>query len=237
MGANDANCESCSNTNCIIKRNCLSDEGLPYVRKKTTFTCKKPQNFIIEGSPVHGLYFVYQGKVKVAKTGIHGREQIVRFAKDGEIIGHRGFGAGEFYQISAVAVEDTILCNFSNEVLDEMLHKIPKLTYDFMLFYAEELNRSETKVKKFAQMTVREKVIDAILYINRKFGQTNGFLNIQLSRKEIADFAGTTDEQVIRIISALKKEKLLEAKGKKIGIPNVDKLKKEIAVHNFFLDS
>ena len=92
-------------------------------------------------------------------------------------------------------------------------------------------------MKKFAQMTVREKVIDAILYINRKFGQEDGLLTLQLSRKEIADFAGTTDEQVIRVISGLKKEKLLTSVGKKIGIPDVDKLKAEIAVHNFFIDS
>lgn len=233
----EADCHTCHNANCIIKKNFQSDAGNALVAKKHTLMCKKNQNFIIEGSPVHGLYFIYKGKAKVAKTGIHGREQIVRFAKDGEIIGHRGFGAGQFYQISAVALEDTVLCNFSNEALNEMLLKMPRLTYDFMVFYAEELNRSETKVKKFAQMTVREKVIDALLYINRKFGQLNGFLNIQLSRKEIADFAGTTDEQVIRIISALKKEGLLQTKGKKIGIPDQDQLKKEIAVHNFFLDS
>ncbi|MEL7002863.1 MAG: Crp/Fnr family transcriptional regulator [Bacteroidota bacterium] len=199
--------------------------------------CKKGQSFIIEGAPVHGLFFVYKGKVKVVKTGINGREQIVRFASDGEIIGHRGFGAGQSYQISAVALEDTVLCNFSNEVLTDMLHSIPGLTYDLMLFYAEELNKSETKVRKFAQMTVREKVIDALLYIHRKFGQKEDYLNIQLSRKEIADFAGTTDEQVIRVISSLKKESLLSTKGKLLSINNVELLKKEIASHHFFLGS
>ncbi len=232
-----AECHTCKNNNCLIKKNGLSDQAQQYIERKVTIACKKGQNFIIEGAPVHGLFFVYKGKAKVAKTGINGREQIVRFVGDGEIVGHRGFGGGQFYQINAVAVEHTVLCNFSNDTLKEMFHEIPSLTYDFMLFYADELNRSETKVKKFAQMTVREKVIDAILYINRKFGQSKGFLNLQLSRKEIADFAGTTDEQVIRVISGLKKENLLIAEGKKLGIVDVARLKKEIADHNFFLDS
>lgn len=230
-------CITCQNLDCIIKKNSRDQEVEKYLSKKHTIQCKKGQQFILEGAPVHGLYFVNKGKVKVAKTGFQGREQIVRFAKDGEIIGHRGFGVGESYQINAVAIEDSILCNFPNELMKEMLHHAPNLTYDFMMFYADELNRSETKVKKFAQMTVREKVIDALLYINRKFGQTNEYLNIQLSRKEIADFAGTTDEQVIRVISALKKEKMLRASGKKIGIMDIEKLKKEISEHNFFLDS
>ena len=99
-----------------------------YLEGKNTVLCKKGQNFILEGAPVQGLYFVLQGKVKVAKTGFNGKEQIVRFAKDGEIIGHRGFGAGHFYQISAVAMEDTILCHFSTALLHEMLQNTPKLT-------------------------------------------------------------------------------------------------------------
>lgn len=231
------NCITCKNLECIIKKNSHDKDVEQYLNKKHTIQCKKGQQFILEGAPVHGLYFINKGKAKVAKTGFQGREQIVRFAKDGEIIGHRGFGIGESYQINAVALEDTVLCNFPNELMRDMLKHAPNLTYDFMLFYADELNRSETKVKKFAQMTVREKVIDAILYIYRKFGQTSDFLNIQLSRKEIADFAGTTDEQVIRVISALKKENLLRASGKKIGIVAIDLLKKEISEHNFFLDS
>ncbi|MEP2024509.1 MAG: Crp/Fnr family transcriptional regulator [Reichenbachiella sp.] len=230
-------CITCTNQNCIIKKNSQDKDVEQYLSKKHTIQCKKGQQFILEGAPVHGLYFVNKGKVKVAKTGFQGREQIVRFAKDGEIIGHRGFGAGESYQINAVALEDTVLCNFPNELMKDMLQHAPNLTYDFMMFYADELNRSETKVKKFAQMTVREKVIDAILYIHRKFGQLDKYLNIQLSRKEIADFAGTTDEQVIRVISALKKENLLRASGKKLGIVDIELLQKEISEHNFFLDS
>lgn len=232
-----AECATCANDNCLIKKNCLVPAAAEFVEKKHTIRCKKSQQFIIEGAPVHGLYFVYKGKVKVGKTGLHGREQIVRFAHDGEIIGHRGFGTGKFSPISAVAMEDSILCNFTNEVLFDMMHKVPDLTFDMMLFYAEELNKSETKVKKFAQMTVREKVIDSFLYIRRKFGQPRDYFDIQLSRKEIADFAGTTEEQVIRVISALKKENLLRAKGKQLGIVDLELLKKEISEHNFFLDS
>jgi len=96
-------------------------------------------------------------------------------------------------------------------------------------------NKSEAKVKTISQMTVRERVIDTLLYVNRKFGQSNGFIDILLSRKEYADHAGTTEEQVIRILSVLKKEALILAKGKRIGIPNVELLKKEISEHNFYL--
>ncbi|MFD0988906.1 Crp/Fnr family transcriptional regulator [Mariniflexile jejuense] len=230
-------CDACLNQNCIIKKGLLGLSDSDLVKEKNDIRCKKGQQFIIEGAPVNGLFFILKGKVKVFRTGINGREQIVRFAKDGEIIGHRGFGTEEYYSIGAVALEDTVLCYFSKDILQDTLRKNPEFTYNMMLFYANELNRSESKVKSISQMTVRERVVDTLLYINRKFGELKGFLDITLSRKEYADYAGTTEEQVIRIFSALKKEKLISAKGKKIGITNIDLLKKEISEHNFYLDS
>ncbi|WP_100614761.1 Crp/Fnr family transcriptional regulator [Confluentibacter citreus] len=230
-------CSVCDNGTCLIKRNyvALSESDLPY--EKNNIRCKKGHQFIMEGAPVNGLFFVLKGKVKVFRTGINGREQIVRFAKEGEIIGHRGFGTEEYYSIGAIALEDTMLCYFSKSSLQKALYKTPEFTYDMMLFYANELNRSESKVKSLSQMTVRERVIDTLLYINRKFGENKGFLNVVLSRKEYADYAGTTEEQVIRIFSILKKEHLIIAKGKRIGINNIEGLKKEISEHNYFLDS
>lgn len=233
----DFSCDSCINTDCLIKKNLSNLPNSAFVEHKKTLKCKKGQQFIIEGAPVNGLFFILKGTVKVFRTGINGREQIVRFAKEGEIIGHRGFGTEEYYSIGSIALRDTVLCYFSKDDLQEALLENPKFGYDMMLFYANELNRSESKVKTISQMTVRERVIDTLLYIHRKFGDLRGFLNLPLSRKEYADYAGTTEEQVIRIFSTLKKEGLIIAQGKKIGIANIQNLKNEISEHNYYLDS
>jgi CRP-like cAMP-binding protein len=83
-------------------------------------------------------------------------------------------------------------------------------------------------------MNVRERVIDTLLYIHRKFGQKKGYIEIDLSRQELADFAGTTDEQVIRVISSLKKESLIRTLGKRIELLNIEKLKSEIKEHKYY---
>ncbi|MDO7173301.1 Crp/Fnr family transcriptional regulator [Mariniflexile sp. AS56] len=233
----NTSCFSCENSDCLIKKNISAFEDSNLLDEKSNLRCKRGQQFIMEGAPVNGLFFVLKGTVKVFRTGINGREQIVRFAKEGEIIGHRGFGTEEHYSIGAIALEDTRLCYFSKQNLQETLLSNPKFAYDFMLFYANELNKSESKVKSITQMTVRERVIDSLLYINRKFGDVKGLLNLPLTRKEYADYAGTTEEQVIRIFSALKREKLIAANGRRIGITNIQVLKNEISEHNFYLDS
>ena len=233
----DFSCNLCSNLNCLIKKNLETINSLSFIDDKKNLKCKKGQQFIMEGAPVNGLFFILKGVVKVFRTGINGREQIVRFAKEGEIIGHRGFGTEEYYTIGAIALQDTVLCYFSKDNLQQVLSENPSFTYDMMLFYANELNKSESKVKSISQMTVRERVIDTLLFVYRKFGELKGFLNLPLSRKEYADYAGTTEEQVIRIFSLLKKEGLIIAKGKKIGIPDIQNLKDEISEHHYYLDS
>lgn len=225
------NCTSCINANCFIKKHLHLEKMQDFILQKNNFSCKKGQQFMIEGAPMQGLYFIYKGKVKVLKTGIYGKEQIVRLTKEGGTVGFRGFGTSNRYLIGAAALEDTVLCNFSNEVMQDILKSIPEFTYAMMLFYAEELNKSENNVKKIAQMNVRERVIDTLLYLLKKFGQTNNLININLSRKEIADFAGTTDEQVTRIFSSLKKEGLIKIVGKKISLLQVLKMKQEIIEH------
>jgi len=234
--SNSGVCERCKNERCFIHNHSQTLLG-DKTAQNTIIKCKKGQQFIIEGAPVNGLFFIKTGTVKVFRTGINGREQIVRFAKDCEIIGHRGFGTQEYYSIGAIALQDAELYYFSKDYLQKTLLENPKFSYDMMLFYANELNRSESKVKSISQMTVRERVIDTLLYIHRKFGDLRGFLNLPLSRKEYADYAGTTEEQVIRMFSALKKEGLITAKGKKIAINNVDALKNEISEHNYYLDT
>lgn len=231
-----AECESCNNFNCLIKKHSESPNVKPFLAKKNTIVCKKSQQFILEGAPVSGLYFIYNGCVKVYKLASSNREQIIRFSKGGEIIGHRGFGTNYVYDISASALEDSTLCNFSADVLIDMLHKEPPLMFDFMLFYADQLQKSEANAKRFAQMTVRDKVINGLLFIHRKFGQTDGYFNITLSRNDIADFAGTSREQVIRVISSLKKEGILAAKGKKLGIINLDDVEAAMNQKEHFLE-
>lgn len=236
MSSNFVSCIACAVDACLIKKHCKTAAIQPLLLQKNTFKCRSGQQFILEGSPVNGLYFIHSGSVKVYKHTANADSQIIRFSKEGEIVGHRGFGTSYVYDISASALADSVLCSFSTNVLIDMLHKAPPLMFDFMLFYASQLQKSEANAIRFAQMSVREKVINGLLFIHHKFGQTDGFINIILSRKDIADFAGTTTDQVIRVISDLKKMDLLTSKGKALGIPDAAKFEAQLSHLGHFLE-
>jgi len=236
MDKQQMSCFECVNNNCLIKKHIDAESMQPFLPQKNTFHCKERQQFILEGAPVSGLYFIYSGCVKVFKHTANADAQIIRISKDGEIVGHRGFGTNYVYDISASAISDSVLCHFPTQVLIDMLHQTPPLMFDFMLFYADQLQKSEANAKLFGRMSVRDKVVNSLLFVSRKFGQTDGLINITLSRRDIADLAGTSEEQAIRVISALKKEGLLIAKAKRLGIPDIKKMEAGLNDTGSFLE-
>ena len=89
----------CDLKSCFFCTLCLKD-WLPAVdANRKTFHFKKGEVIFKEGDPVTGVYFVYQGKVKVHKQW-GDKELIIRFANQGQIFGHRGLGHNSIYPIS-----------------------------------------------------------------------------------------------------------------------------------------
>ena len=221
----NVSCSDCSNNNCFILQHCSPVWLNTLSQAKYQFTQKKGQYIFIEGNPVFGIYFIKAGKVKVTSIGHRNKEQIVRLAKDGHILGHRGLG-DDFYPVSAVAMGDTTLCFFENKVLTEAFMANPKLTYGLMIFYSQELRKAEARMKHLTQMNVREKTADALLFIKEAFGlNADGqTLDVTISREELADLAGTSVGQIIHNLSDFEKEKIIVKKGKKIQILDEKKL-------------
>lgn len=225
-------CTSCLNLNCFVLQFC-SPEWIKSVDKNKYQTLyRKGQNIIHEGSPVLGVFFIQNGKTKVLSTGLTGRQQIVRFANDGHILGHRGVG-NDVYPISVVAMEDSMVCFIENNMLHDVFMNNPKFTYGLMMFYSRELRRMEDRMKNLAQMNIREKIAESLLLMHEIFGVNNlQELDVHFTREDIANIAGTTAEQVVRQFTDFEVEGLIAKSGRKISLLNIIGLRKIISEHN-----
>lgn len=218
------NCEVCPYNNCLIQH-CTADWIAFFNKKKRTQRYSKKQHIFYEGNDVNGVYFVCQGIVKVYKNGLQDKSQIIRFSKEGEILGHRGWRK-EKLPISAAALTDTVVCFISNDDFEEVLRNNPPMVFALMEFYSDELFQSEVKMKNLSLLNVYEKVAESLLTLERRFGVNDeSFINIVMSRKEIAEYAGTTEKQVSKILSEFASEGIINLKVKQIGIVNHDYLK------------
>lgn len=193
---------------------------------RKNFIAKKGEQIIQEGDPVAGVYFVYEGNVKVHKHW-GDKELIVRFANTGKIFGHRGLGThSSVYPISATALEETSLCFIELEFFMSTLKVNHDFAFNLMLFYADELQESEKKMRNLALMSVKNRLAVALLQLKEQFGLDNaGNLNIELSKQDLAAFTGATYETVFRMTTELINEGLIVLSRKEIRIIDEDKLR------------
>ncbi len=216
---------NCDLSTCFLCKLCLKEWHPAIEASRKTFHIKKGEVLFKEGDAVTGVYFVYDGKVKVHKKWGDDKELIIRIAGKGAIAGHRGLGTNMIYPVTGTALEPSTICFFELDFFMTTLKVNHEFTYQLMMFFADELQESERKMRDLAHMPVKGRVAQALLSLEAKFGTTEGgFINIVLSRQDLASYTGTTYETVFRIINELVDEGAVKVSGKSIAIADTAKL-------------
>ena len=218
---------SCDLASCFLCSNCVPEWKDLIAVKKKTILIKKGKDVFREGEKVKGIYFINTGSVKVYKQWGDQKQLIIRFAKTGDILGHRGLGGGDIYPVTATALEDAKLCFIANEFLETTLVTNPSFTKKLMHFYATELQKAEKRMRDLAHMEVKGRIADTVLELVRVFGQDpNQTIATSITRQDIASYAGTTYETVFKFFTELTQEEIITTTGKSIKINKPDQLQR-----------
>ena len=186
-----------------------------------------------EGSRISGFYCIHSGIIKVFKTGLDGKEQIIRFAKPGEIIAYRSVLSNEVACTSAKVIDDCQVCFIPSEILISLVKSNPTYALEILKLACHELGEANSFITDIAQKTVRERLAEILLLLLNDFGiDEQNYLKISLTREELANIVGTATESVIRLLSEFKTDKLIELNGRKIKILNQKGLEKISNVFN-----
>lgn len=216
---------SCDMQSCLMCQLALKEWKPAIDAHKKNFKAKKGEQIITEGEPVNGVYFVTSGNVKVHKKW-GDKELILRFANQGKIFGHRGLGSkSSVYPISATALEETTICFIDLEFFMATLKVNHDLAFNLMMFYADELQESEKRMRNLALMSVKSRLAVALLNLKAQFGlDVNGSIDVDMSRQDLAAYSGATYETVFRTMNDIMQENLITLNGKRICIVNEEGL-------------
>ncbi len=180
-----------------------------------------------EGNRISGFYCINSGIIKVYKTGFDGKEQIIRFAKPGDIIAYRSVLSNEVACTSAKVIEDCQVCFIPSEILTSLVKTNPAYSLELLKLACHELGEANSFITDIAQKTVRERLAEILLLLVNDFGvDDHDYLKIALTREELANIVGTATESVIRLLSEFKSDSLVELNGRKIRIMNIKGLEK-----------
>lgn len=216
--------------NCIVRQfnslRAMTKEELKKVSdSKVSKIIKKGESLFEEGEKLNGVFCVREGVSKLSKLSPNGRDQIVKLASKGAVIGQRSVIAEEQVNLSATAVNDMEVCFIPKEDIINTLHSNPNFSLEVLRHMAHDLKEADDVIVNMSQKNVKQRIAEAFLYLKNNFGEDeDGFLLLVLSREDIANVVGTATESCIRIISEFKKKGFLKTNGKKIGIADERKL-------------
>lgn len=194
---------------------------------KTCSLYKKGSIIYREGSRLTGFYCVTRGIVKIFKTGMDGKEQIIRFAKRGEIIAYRSLLSQELACTTSKVIEEAVLCHIPYQTLIYLIQNNWEFSHHMLQIVCKELREANDFITDIAQKTVRERLAEILLLLKDSFDLDQAStLQISLTREELANMIGTATESVIRLLSEFRQDKLIELQGRKIKLLNIPALTK-----------
>jgi CRP-like cAMP-binding protein len=182
-----------------------------------------------EGSLPSGIFYMRTGMAKKYKVDKEGREQIIYVANSGELIGYHAVLAEERYPDNAAALEESLVGFIPKEDFLHVLDLSKTLSNRLLKTLSHEFTVFANSVVLFAQRSVRERFAMQLILMREKYKQgiVHGMeVEINLSREDLASLVGTARENIVRIIKDFKKEEILETRGRKIIIKDIEALLK-----------
>lgn len=220
-------CEKCALESGAIFQHLTHDEVEKLNFEKDFRQHKRGEVLYTEGNRISGFFCINSGIIKVFKTGSDGKEQIIRFAKPGEIIAYRSVLSNEVACTTAEVIEDSQVCFIPSDILISLVKSNSTFAFELLKLACDELGEANSFITDIAQKTVRERLAEILLLLINEFGlDEQSFLKISLTREELANIVGTATESVIRLLSEFKTDKLVELNGRKIKILNIRGLEK-----------
>ena len=198
---------------------------------KQNYTCafyKKGEIIFKEGDKPMGLMILAEGKVKIFKEGVGGREQIVRMAKPVGFIGYRALFAEEHHHCTGVAIEDSTICTIDRDTIYKLLKSNSDLCLSIIKAFATELGFSNNRTVTLTQKHIRGRLAESLIFLKDTYGfeddQTT--IKIYLSREDIANLSNMTTSNAIRTLSTFASEGVIGIDGRKIKILDLPKLER-----------
>lgn len=207
--------------------NHLEADSLALIHQKIhAVEFKKGEYLFRAEEPTNTLYIIQSGAVRLFHLLESGKEQLIRILKPGDFIGEWSlFSQDRQYEDYAYALVDTKVCQLYADDFKEVLLNYPAVSLKIL----EEMSRRLQASEKMTSRVVNESVGTRL--VNYLLGQLPGqasdahLINLELSRKELAAFLGTTPETISRKFKELETLNIIKSLSpRKIKIINFDGL-------------
>lgn len=212
--------------NCIIPDfNLLGKQEIELINSNAKTVSFNAKDVIFKrDTPSSHLMFINKGMVKVFKTDKNNKTIILQILLEQNFLGLISIFSTDYHAFSAVAIEPTDIVYVDLNVLKSVLYVNGMFATKFIELVSLNGLNSFFKLDNFIRKQLPGRVADVLLYFSQEVYKNNSF-KFPLTRKELAEFAGTTKESFIRTLSEFKNDKIIGIDGKNITINSLEIVK------------
>lgn len=196
----------------------LSHDALGALDRAKSFgTYPRGQILFQAGSKATGVHCLSSGLVKLYRVGPTGKEQILRLAGPGDLLGHRAVLGERPHDHDAEAMTDVEVCYLPADVIAPLISAAPPLLRSLVRKLVSETAEIEERLVERAQQRSEERLAGFLLRLAGP-GEGAARVELPLSRQELADYLGAAPETVIRALAHLARRKLIRLEGRFVEI-------------------
>lgn len=171
-----------------------------------------------EGDTPESLYFIDKGMVGLFHISESGKETFLRVFSTNYIFGHRSYFAGTPYHATTMALTDTEITIISKNQCHEICVERPDILKEMTKILAQDLGQAELRLAGLQDKTANQRIIEALVYLKLKHPEH------VWTRKEIAEFSGSTLETVTRVMTKLTEVNQIKKIGRDFEIMDHESL-------------
>lgn len=210
----------------------LSDEELESIVDISQSRFYKQKMFVfMQDDPLDRVFFIQTGKIKIYKTDIAGKEQIVSVLQEGEMFPHAGFFRKGGYPAHSEVIEDATLIVISIAEFENILISHPELCIKLFKVMGEKIIDLQNRLEEQILHNTFEQIVMLLLRLCKTNGikiNNNYKITTHFTNRELANMIGTSRETISRTINSLKKKRLLDTDETGRYIIDTAKLEEEI---------
>ncbi|WP_188455310.1 Crp/Fnr family transcriptional regulator [Virgibacillus oceani] len=170
-------------------------------------------HIFMQGDPLTNVYFIHQGKVKIYKSDLNGKEQIVNILQPDDMFPHAGFFRQDNYPAHASILEDAVLIYIPIRLFEDFLYTHPEICVKLFRVLGDKLVDLQQRLEEKILHNTYEQIIMLLLRLGKDYGIKTKDNQIriatQFTNRELANMIGTSRETISRTLTQLKKQNLI----------------------------
>jgi CRP/FNR family transcriptional regulator len=204
-----------------------ADSAATLEKMLTTRSVGKGHIVFNEGDDGDRLFIVLDGKVKITRAAVDGRENLIAVLGTAEMFGELSLFDPGPRTASVSAVTDATLASLDHDDLRPLLLERPGVAVELLQALAQRLRRTNEAMADLVFTDVPGRVAKALLDLAEKFGvvEADGTrVRHDLTQEELAQLVGASRETVNKALSEFAHRGWLRIEGRSVLLLEPDRL-------------